>query len=66
MKPMQNAPCGSGKKYKKCCIAQDQEVADKQRRLNRKAQQMRIAAWWEEVDALDKYIGRCQIFGVRK
>ena len=58
MKPMRNAPCpcGSGKKYKKCCIAQDQEVAEKQRRLNQEAQQMRIAAWREEVDALDKYI----------
>jgi len=58
MKPKRNAPCpcGSGKKYKKCCIAQDQEAAEKDRRLNREAEQARITTWQAENAAIDKYI----------
>jgi tetratricopeptide (TPR) repeat protein len=53
VKPSRNAlcPCGSGKKYKKCCLAND-EAAERALRTPDGQRQMLEAAVWED-DGLD-------------
>ena len=47
-------PCGSAKKYKKCCLAQDQKAAAEQREQPRLAQQTEDAALLKYVAELDE------------
>ncbi len=65
MTPARNAPCpcGSGKKYKKCCLAQDQNAADQERRAfreaqqaHREAEQKKLEKYQAEAKAFDEYI----------
>jgi hypothetical protein len=48
-------PCGSGKKYKKCCMAQDEKAAAEARHRNAKAQEQRLTTEAAENDEFIRY-----------
>jgi len=51
-------PCGSGKKYKKCCLAQDEKAAAEmreQRRAAEETERKRQLAEKVELEAFDEY-----------
>lgn len=47
-------PCGSGKKYKKCCLSQDEARASDERRQRQEATQAEQEAFLKYVDDLEK------------
>ena len=50
-------PCGSGKKYKRCCMGKDQAAVQAKRAAVQEDQRARsadLAAAWEESNELDK------------
>ena len=48
-------PCGSGKKYKKCCLAQDEKAAAEAHRRNAEEKERRLLAEVAEHDEFMKY-----------
>lgn len=48
-------PCGSGEKYKKCCLAQDEKAAAETRRKAAEAEEQRLLAEAAEHDEFMKY-----------
>src|SRR5689334_22141208 len=55
-------PCGSGKKYKKCCLAKDRAAPESPLApLPRTPEDERAEAHWEEFDARD-FEGRVALF----
>lgn len=58
-------PCGSGKKYKKCCLMQDETAAEAQRRIDketaqsRKAEADEFALYCEALETLTNHTNDC-------
>ncbi len=51
-------PCGSGKKYKKCCLMQDEKVAFEARQQRQAAEAAEEAAFMEHATQLDELTNR--------
>lgn len=49
-------PCGSGRKYKKCCLTQDQQTAHREHLEQRRAEQARIEKQRAEDEAFNRHL----------